>query len=85
MLPDDLDDMPLSDEEFAKGRLALRLRRLRARLGVDQRAFSSRFGIPLGTLRDWEQGKAVPDQATQTYITVIERMPDEVARTLAAE
>ncbi|MFM2045292.1 MAG: hypothetical protein RLY86_3868 [Pseudomonadota bacterium] len=82
--PDDPADVPLSDDEFARGRFALRVRRLRSHLGLDQRGFASRFGIPLGTPRDWEQGKALPDQATQSYLTVIERIPDAVAQSLTA-
>jgi putative transcriptional regulator len=34
-------------------------------LGLTQQEFSVRFLIPLGTLRDWEQGAAEPDQAAR--------------------
>jgi putative transcriptional regulator len=34
------------------------------------------------TLRDWEQGRAEPDQATRAYLTVIARDPEGVQRAL---
>jgi putative transcriptional regulator len=40
----------------------------------------ARFQIPLGTLRDWEQGAAEPDQAARTYLRVIARDPEAVRR-----
>jgi len=33
--------------------------------------FAVRFHIPIGTLRDWEQGRAEPDQAERAYLKVI--------------
>jgi transcriptional regulator with XRE-family HTH domain len=41
---------------------------IRRALGLTQEEFSGRFHIPLGTLRDWEQGAAVPDQSTRRWI-----------------
>ena len=32
--------------------------------------------------RDWEQGRAEPDQPTRAYLTLIARDPDHVNRTL---
>ena len=51
-------------------------------LGFGQEEFSARYHIPLGTLRDWEQGRAEPDQPTRAYLTLIARDPDHVNRTL---
>ena len=75
-------DAPLSDEEFERGYAAALARRARAATGLSQDAFAKRFGIPAGTLRDWEQGRRVPDAATQSYLRVIARMPDAVASAL---
>jgi putative transcriptional regulator len=57
---------------------------LRRRLGLSQAAFAKRYGIPLGTLRDWEQGRTRPDEAAASYIRVIEAMPDRVAKAVSA-
>jgi len=45
--------------------------------------FASRFRIPIGTLRDWEQGASKPDQAARAYLTVIARDPEAVIRALS--
>jgi len=55
---------------------------IRRALALTQEEFSVRYHIPLGTLRDWEQGRAEPDQPTQAYLKVIARDPDHVDRTL---
>ena len=59
-----------------------RIRGKRRALGLTQEDFAARFRIPVGTLRDWEQGKSVPDQATRAYLTVIARDPESVSRAL---
>jgi hypothetical protein len=43
---------------------------------------AAHYHIPLGTLRDWEQGRAEPDQPTQAYLKVIAREPERVERLL---
>jgi putative transcriptional regulator len=55
---------------------------MRRAMGLAQEDFSARFRIPLGTLRDWEQGKTEPDQAARAYLTVIARDPEAVRRAL---
>ena len=60
------------------------VRAIRARLKLTQPAFAKRFGLAVGTVRDWEQGRAVPDQAARVLLRVIERDPDAVQRAAAA-
>ena len=60
------------------------VRAVRRRLGLTQAGFARRFGFGLATVRDWEQGRYQPDQAARSYLTVIEREPDMVARALEA-
>jgi putative transcriptional regulator len=55
---------------------------IRRALDLTQEEFAARFRIPLGTLRDWEQGRAEPDQPTRAYLTLIARDPDRVNRLL---
>src|SRR3984893_6639396 len=43
---------------------------IRRALGLSQEDFAARYHIPLGTLRDWEQGRAEPDQAARAYLRV---------------
>lgn len=82
--PDDFDpDTPLTDEEFERGLVAQLARRARAAAGLSQTAFASRYGIPVASLRDWEQGRRVPDAAAQSYLRVIARLPGPVAEALS--
>jgi putative transcriptional regulator len=55
---------------------------MRRALHLTQEEFAARFRIPLGTLRDWEQGKTEPDQAARAYLTVIARNPKAVTDAL---
>ena len=59
-----------------------RVKTLRRALALTQEEFAARYHIPLGTLRDWEQGRATPDQPTRAYLTVIARDPEGVRRAL---
>jgi putative transcriptional regulator len=54
---------------------------IRRALELTQEEFAARYHIPLGTLRDWEQGTE-PDQPAKAYLTLIARDPDHVAETL---
>ena len=55
---------------------------VRRALGMSQEQFAQEFQIPLGTLRDWEQGRVEPDQAARAYLKVIAGDPDLVRRLL---
>lgn len=56
---------------------------IRRKLGLTQAAFASRFGVPIGTLRDWEQGRRVPEGPARSLLMVIDREPKAVERALA--
>ena len=73
-----------SDDEIERMQYGNHLRNTRTRLGLSQATFAERFRIPVGNVRDWEQGRSLPDLATRAYLTVIEVEPEVVARTLAA-
>jgi len=79
----DPDNPPLTDEELARMRPAPNPRRIRERLKLTQEQFAARFEIPLGTLRDWEQGAGYPDSAARTLLRVIDKDPDAVITALA--
>ncbi len=80
---DDPDARPLTEDDAKRMRSTPRVRIIRRALKLSQEAFAERFRIPIGTLRDWEQGRKVPDAATRAYLTVIAREPEAVARALA--
>jgi putative transcriptional regulator len=74
----DPDNPPLTDEQLRSMKRVSPMRPLRFRLGLSQEAFAERFQIPLGTLRDWEQGRKEPDAAAKAYLRVISRIPEAV-------
>jgi putative transcriptional regulator len=78
----DHDNRPLTEEDLKRMKRIPRARIIRRALGLSQEDFATRYHIPLGTLRDWEQGRAEPDQAARAYLTVIAREPDIVRRAL---
>jgi putative transcriptional regulator len=78
----DPDAQPLSDDDLTRMRQVPRVKTLRRALGLTQEEFATRYHIPLGTLRDWEQSRTEPDQSARAYLTVIAHDPDGVRRAL---
>lgn len=78
----DPDAQPVTPDDMPKLRRTPQVRVIRRALGLSQEAFASRFLIPLGTLRDWEQGRKEPDAAARAYLVVIGRNPQAVAEAL---
>ncbi len=78
----DPDNPPRTKAELAKMRRVPRVKTLRRALGLTQEEFAQRFHIPLGTLRDWEQGRSEPDQPARAYLRVIARDPKGVQKAL---
>jgi len=79
----DPDAKPLTPADFKRMTRTQQVKIIRRALGLTQEEFSRHFQIPLGTLRDWEQGAATPDQSARAYLTVIARNPDAVREALA--
>jgi putative transcriptional regulator len=78
----DADNPPLTQGALARMKPVPRVRTLRRALGLTQEEFALRYRIPLGTLRDWEQGRTQPDQPARAYLAVIARDPEHVRRAL---
>jgi putative transcriptional regulator len=78
----DPDNPPITPEELARMRVFPHPKRIREKLKLTQEEFSERFEIPLGTLRDWEQGASYPDRAARTLLRVIEQDPEGVVKAL---
>src|SRR5271170_1510754 len=78
----DSDAQPLSEADLNRMKRTPRVKIIRRALDLTQEQFAERYHIPLGTLRDWEQGRAEPDQPTRAYLTLIARDPEHVNRVL---
>ncbi|HLJ62537.1 MAG TPA: helix-turn-helix domain-containing protein, partial [Stellaceae bacterium] len=78
----DPDALPLTPADMARMKRVPRAKVLRRALGLTQEEFAARYHIPLGTLRDWEQGRCAPDQPARAYLHVIAHDPEGVFRAL---
>ena len=80
----DPDNRPLTEEDMKRMKRTPRAKIIRRALGLSQEDFAARYHIPIGTLRDWEQGRVEPDQAARAYLTVIAREPEAVRKALSS-
>jgi len=78
----DPDNPPRTPEREKHLKRVPQVKVMRRAFHLTQEEFAARFRIPLGTLRDWEQGKTQPDQAARAYLTVIARNPKAVVEAL---
>ncbi|ACB96734.1 transcriptional regulator, XRE family [Beijerinckia indica subsp. indica ATCC 9039] len=81
--PADIEDFDVSPEAMDRGQRARMIRKTRTALGLSQAEFASRFRVPVGTLRDWEQARATAPDFAIAYIRVIGMHPDLVAKVMA--
>jgi putative transcriptional regulator len=78
----DPDAKPLTERDLFRMKRVPRVKIIREALGLTQEEFAGRFHIPIGTLRDWEQERKLPDQTARAYLTVVAREPEMVKRAL---
>jgi putative transcriptional regulator len=57
---------------------------LRKRLGMTQDEFAKALRIPLSTLRNWEQGRVLPDPAARSLLAIVAKNPKAALKALAA-
>jgi putative transcriptional regulator len=57
---------------------------LRRVLGMTQEQFAEALGIPVATLRNWEQGRNAIDPAARALLILVARNPKRALATLAA-
>ena len=58
------------------------VRMVRERLSLSQRDFAKTFGVSVGTVRNWEQGRRQPRGPARALLMVIDKEPDAVQRAL---
>ena len=61
------------------------VRDLRRRARLTQIEFAARLGVPVETIRNWEQGKRVPRGPARALLAVIAHSPETVFAALATE
>jgi putative transcriptional regulator len=55
---------------------------IRAKTGLNQLNFDKQIGVSVATLRNWEQGRRVPDGPAQVLLRMLNQDPKIVQRTL---
>jgi putative transcriptional regulator len=78
----DRDAQPLTQSDLKHMKRTPQVKVIRRALALTQEEFAARYSIPLSTLRDWEQGRSVPDQSTRAYLRVIAHSPEGVREAL---
>jgi putative transcriptional regulator len=75
------------DALSANGRFldAAYARNVRGQTGLTQTAFAARIGVPVETVRNWEQGKRSPRGPARALLKVIERAPAAAFAVLGAK
>lgn len=81
--PADAEDFDVTAAAMDRGQRARLIRKTRMELGLSQTEFASRFRVPVGTLRDWEQARATAPDFAIAYVRVIARHPDMVAQAVS--
>ena len=79
----DPDNPPLTADQVRAAPRMPQVKVIRRALRLTQEAFCARYQIPLGTLRDWEQGRSEPDAPARAYLKVIAVDPEGAAKALA--
>jgi putative transcriptional regulator len=56
---------------------------IRLSLRMSQHHFAAAYRIPLPTLKNWEQGRRMPDAPAAAYLLAIKRRPKEIMEAVA--
>ena len=56
---------------------------IRKKTGLSRTAFAKQIGVPIATLRNWEEGRRCPDGPARVLLALLNKDPDIVRRTLA--
>jgi putative transcriptional regulator len=81
----DGQEFPLAPEAFAAATETgtPEVRDLRRRARLTQQEFAARLGVPVETIRNWEQGKRAPRGPARALLAVIAHDPETVFAALA--
>lgn len=58
------------------------VKKVRSKTNLSQDKFARVFCIPVGTLRNWEQGHRHPDGPSMALLTIIDKEPEAALRAL---
>ena len=69
----------------ARGNDASYAKTVRSRTGLTQAAFAAQIGVPVETVRNWEQGKRSPRGPARALLKVIEEAPEAAFKVLGGK
>lgn len=72
------------DASRARVAAGMDVKAVREATGMTQAKFAAAYQIPVGTIRDWEQGRRMPDAPARTLLKLIAADPAAAARVLQA-
>ncbi len=78
----DPDAQPLTEEQLARMHRSIDPRTVREKLRLTQQEFASTFHLSLSAIKNWEEGRSLPDQATRILLKVIGHNPQAVKEAL---
>ena len=76
-------EFPLEPASMSGDGGSLEVRDLRRRACLTQMEFAAKLGVPVETIRNWEQGKRAPRGPARALLAVIAHAPDTVFQALA--
>lgn len=76
------EDGEQSDGDAPAYAPVLPVQAVRKQLGMTQEQFAAALHIPLPTLRNWEQGRTLPDPAARALLTIVAKEPEAALRAL---
>jgi putative transcriptional regulator len=78
-----IEDGEDPDAKLPPPRPVPNVRVIRTKLRMTQEAFAAAIGVPVATVRNWEQSRTSMDPAVRSLLRIVEREPDAALRALA--
>jgi putative transcriptional regulator len=83
LAPATTDAAPATTDAAPEMATSPAVRDLRRRARLTQQEFAARLGVPVETIRNWEQGKRMPRGPARALLAVIAHAPETVFAALA--
>ena len=78
----DPDAQPLTEEQLIRMNPSIDPKNVRERLRLTQQEFANTFHLSLSAIKNWEEGRSLPDQAACILLRVIGHNPQAVKEAL---
>jgi len=79
------DAIAFAQGNGSRGRVAkpIDVRAIRIATNKTQKEFAEAYGLPIGTVRDWEQNRRQPDAPARVLLSLIQAEPGTVENLIA--